>query len=200
MTHLPKTIPAIFYIYRVVSVAILAQAFFCQQIWRVAKWVLLWQMAPCRAADVEALVHTLCTASPSSTEAVVEQVMAWVEEVTSRSRVDDTGPEDEPPAEEDQADVQTGTADGPSAASQGQEQQDPLVGPRDAVYCVTRGPRARHGDLGIWIGLWNQLRSRLEFTDLCGSGFHIKRCNSVEDARAYWAADRRVGLPQVRKL
>ena len=144
-------------------------------------------MAPCKPADVEALVNTLCTASPLSTEAVVEQVMAWVEEVTSRSRVDDTGPEDEPPAEEDQADVQTGL-------------EDPLVGPRDVVYCVTRGPRARHGDLGIWIGLWNQLRSRLDFTDLCGSGFHVKRCNSIEVARAYWARERRPGTPPVRKL
>ena len=146
-------------------------------------------MAPCRAPDVEELINTLCTTSPASTEAVLEQVMAWAYELERNGTAADvTPPEEEPPPAEDRAAV------APQCSA------DPLVGPHDVVYCVTRGPRTKHEHLGIWIGLWAQLRGRLEFTELFGSGFHIKRCSSIEDARAYWTKEKRSGLPQVRKL
>ena len=138
-------------------------------------------MPPCGASDVEELVHALCTTSPASTEAVLEQVIAWADKLAT---ADDTPPVEEPPAAEEAP---------PSSA-------DPVVGPREAVYCVTRGPKSKHELLGIWIGLWDQLRDRLEFKDLFGSGFHVKRCCDIEDARAYWTRERRSEAPQVRKL
>ena len=107
--------------------------------------------------------------------------MAWADRLAA---ADDTPPEEEPPAAEDAP----------------RSSVDPVVGPHEAVYCVTRGPKSKHEHLGIWIGLWAQLRDRLEFKDLFGSGFHVKRCSDIEDARAYWTRERRSEIPQVRKL
>ena len=63
-------------------------------------------MAPCRASDVEELVNTLCTTSPASTEAVLEQVMAWAYELERNvTTANVTPPEEEPPPAEDRAAV-----------------------------------------------------------------------------------------------
>ena len=52
------------------------------------------------------MVNTLCTTSPASTEAVLEQVMAWAYELERNvTTADVTPPEEEPPPAEDRAAV-----------------------------------------------------------------------------------------------
>ena len=92
---------------------------------------------------------------------------------------EETPPEEEPPPVADQV--------------AGGDQRLP-------VYCVSRGPESSRGDLGIWTGTWDQLRQRLGFVNLFGSGFRVKRCASIEGARAYWVADGRRGTPLERRL
>ena len=144
-------------------------------------------MAPCRPGDVDGLVQTLCDSPPTSTEEALRRVSLWAEDVVRRSVAEEEvrwwdevpPPEEEPPPEEDR-----GEAD---------DQNLP-------IYCVTRGPASRRADLGIWTGTWNQLRNRLGFTKLFGSGFHVKRCADITAARAYWFAEGRKALPEERRL
>ena len=52
------------------------------------------RMAPCHAADLEALANSLRASSPTSTEVVLERVLAWAEEVAGHVVVDEPAPED----------------------------------------------------------------------------------------------------------
>ena len=148
--------------------------------------VLQVEMAPCRPGDVDGLVQALCESPPTSTEETLRRVSMWAEDVVRRALVEEGVRwwEEVPPPEEK-----------PSPKEDREE-----AGAHLPIYCVTRGPATKRAELGIWTGTWDQLRDRLGFTRLFGSGFHVKRCDDIEAARAYWSAEGRKGNPAERRL
>ena len=150
-------------------------------------------MAPCRQGDVDDLVQALCESPPTSTEEALRLVAAWAERLERPSVGQEevrwweevAPPEEEPPPEEEQP------------PEQGLEEGVDHRGL--PIYCVTRGPAAKRSDLGIWTGTWEQLCSRLGFTRLFGSGFHVKRCADIPAARAYWYGEGRKVTPLERR-
>ena len=66
------------------------------------------------------------------------------------------------------------------------------------IYVVTRCPAGCECHFGIWLSSWNDLRSSLGFASLAGSGFHLKRFQSIDDAQQYWTAQGKSGTAPCR--
>ena len=66
------------------------------------------------------------------------------------------------------------------------------------IYVVTGCPAGCECHFGIWLSSWNDLRSSLGFASLAGSGFHLKRFQSIDDAQQYWTAQGKSGTAPCR--